>query len=124
LIVIRGVARRMQLLLRRAISPVLRRLTMRKNIITGLLLRGVALLGAALPAQAGVTRSIIAMPDVVAAMQDVHQAREAGEAQRRENRRADRRADRRRADAQQAVESGIVLVREGGSRRSRGRDGR
>ncbi|WPB83239.1 hypothetical protein [Sediminicoccus rosea] len=97
---------------------------MQKTLIAGLLLGGSVLIGASLPAQAGVTRSIIAMPDVVAAMDDVHQAREAREAPRRENRRADRRNDRRRADAEQTVDNGIQLVREGGSRRSRGRDGR
>jgi hypothetical protein len=93
---------------------------MQKSLIAGLLLGGTFLLGAALPASAGVTRSIIAMPDVVAAMDDVHQAREAREAPRREN----RRADRRRADAEQAVDGGITLVREGGVRRSHGTRGR
>lgn len=93
---------------------------MRNSILAGLLLASTALFGATLPAQAGVTRSIISMPDVVAAMDDVHQAREAREAPRREN----RRADRRRADAEQAVDSGIMLVREGGVRRSRGARGR
>lgn len=96
---------------------------MRKSLLASLLLGSTVLLGASLPAHAGVTRSIIAMSDVVAAMDDVHQTREAGEAPRQENRRADRRNDRRRADAQQSVENGIMLVREGGARRSRGTRG-
>jgi hypothetical protein len=97
---------------------------MSKSLIASLLLGSAVMVGATIPAQAATTRATLTLPEVAVMLDDVQQAREAGEAPRRENRRNDRRNDRRRAEAEQGFDAGVVLVREGGSRRGRGRDRR